>query len=157
LGEVDSSLADELISRLGAHAHVPVQLANALTLPETARTEGADTFDADALLDLIVAQHAVSNRYTLGITEAPLVARGIVALFGEATVGGCCGVVSLAGLRVQPKDEAQVLERLTTECMHELGHLLGRDHCSNPACVMYPSQTVLDTDRKGPEMCARCA
>jgi archaemetzincin len=147
---------DELISRLAAQAQVPVQLSNALALPLVARTEGANTFDSDALLDLIVAQHAVSNHYTLGITEAPLVARGIASLFGEATVGGCCGVVSLAGLRVAPRDRDQVVDRVVTECMHELGHLLGRDHCINPACVMYASRTVEDTDRKGPEMCPRC-
>nr|WP_243666411.1 matrixin family metalloprotease [Vulcanisaeta sp. JCM 16159] len=42
------------------------------------------------------------------------------------------------------------------EVLHELGHSFGLDHCADPRCVMYFSNTIEDTDRKGPGYCQRC-
>ncbi|MGC8542816.1 MAG: matrixin family metalloprotease, partial [Vulcanisaeta sp.] len=47
-------------------------------------------------------------------------------------------------------------QRLLKEVLHELGHAFGLDHCSDPRCVMYFSNTIEDTDRKGPQYCPRC-
>ena len=38
----------------------------------------------------------------------------------------------------------------------ELGHALGLPHCEYPGCVMYFSNWIGDTDRKGPKFCYRC-
>jgi len=47
-------------------------------------------------------------------------------------------------------------ERLAKEITHEAGHLYGLGHCSSPRCVMYFSNTLLDTDRKSVFFCERC-
>jgi archaemetzincin len=42
------------------------------------------------------------------------------------------------------------------EAVHELGHTLRLAHCSNAGCVMYFSNSLDDTDRKGDTYCERC-
>ena len=43
--------------------------------------------------------------------------------------------------------------RAATEAIHELGHTYGLGHCDNPRCVMWFSNTLSETDRKGTEFC----
>jgi archaemetzincin len=49
-----------------------------------------------------------------------------------------------------------LLERLTKEVIHELGHTFGLIHCHIPACVMTSSTYVEDIDQKSEHLCSRC-
>jgi len=49
-----------------------------------------------------------------------------------------------------------LVTRILKEVIHEVGHTLGLGHCENPSCVMHFSNTLMDTDRKGPGFCPRC-
>jgi archaemetzincin len=37
-----------------------------------------------------------------------------------------------------------------------LGHTYGLVHCRNPHCVMFFSNSLIDTDVKGPDFCQKC-
>jgi archaemetzincin len=41
--------------------------------------------------------------------------------------------------------------------VHELGHVYGLGHCNRQACVMWFSNTLAETDRKGSRFCPVCA
>jgi archaemetzincin len=47
-------------------------------------------------------------------------------------------------------------ERILKEAVHEIGHTLGLSHCPNYKCVMYFSNTLLDTDKKNYSFCPNC-
>jgi archaemetzincin len=47
------------------------------------------------------------------------------------------------------------LQRVNKEALHELGHVLGLDHCTN-YCVMRFSNTLADTDEKPDTYCSAC-
>ena len=47
-------------------------------------------------------------------------------------------------------------KRVLTEAVHELGHAYGLNHCKNPYCVMFFSNSLVDTDRKGHKFCDDC-
>ena len=113
---------------------------------------------ADAVLDALIDRHeeggAPEAGWLLGVTRLDLGAPGRPFVFGQATVGGCCALVSVARL---DDGSQQCAERVLVTIMHELMHVAGLDHCENPGCVMWASSTVEDTDRKGSMPCADCA
>jgi len=79
-------------------------------------------------------------------------------VFGEATTKAA--VISLTRLRQSfyklPEDREIFRKRVLTEAVHELGHTYRLGHCENPRCVMFFSNSLTDTDRKGFEFCLSC-
>ncbi|MFB6469704.1 MAG: archaemetzincin family Zn-dependent metalloprotease [Vulcanisaeta sp. AZ3] len=79
--------------------------------------------------------------------------KGFNFVFGIANIGGSLALVFTERLR---DSEKLYIERILKEVLHELGHTFGLDHCNDPKCVMHFSNTILDTDRKGPAFCPKC-
>lgn len=98
------------------------------------------------------ADEAPGPGWWLGVTARPLAGSRGERVFGEATVSGPAAVISRHPMR-GPGEARRVL----SAAVHELGHLAGVEHCADPGCVMYPSRSVGDTDRKGPDPCNACA
>lgn len=73
-------------------------------------------------------------------------------IFGLAEPKRCAAIVST--YRLAGND--LLAERLIKEVVHEIGHLMGLDHCSIPTCVMYFSHTIVDTDKKNMKLCPEC-
>ena len=96
----------------------------------------------------------------LGITELDLYEEGLNFVFGLANPSLRSAIVSVHRLRNEfyglKSDEGLLLERAVKEAMHELGHVFGLKHCPNPRCVMHFSNSLFDTDAKGPLYCQRC-
>lgn len=111
--------------------------------------------DSNAVVDWLVDRHEEVGRdpeaeWTLAITAEDLFAEERAFVFGEATLGGCCALVSLARLEGD-------MERAVREAVHELGHVAGLEHCDLPGCLMSPAVEVADIDRRGGVFCPRCA
>jgi archaemetzincin len=81
-------------------------------------------------------------------------------VFGEAELSGMFAVVSYHRLANEryglPADQSLLMERLTKESLHEIGHLAGLVHCFEPGCVMRASMTVEDIDVKSDHYCRMC-
>jgi archaemetzincin len=96
----------------------------------------------------------------LGVTEVDLYVPRLNFVFGEAQCPGRTAVISL--FRLKPEFYGQhpnrnlFVERSVKEAVHEVGHTLGLGHCHNPACIMFFSNSILDTDRKKLAFCERC-
>jgi len=113
---------------------------------------------ADGLLADLSSTARDGNTLTLGITGADLFSPGLNYVFGIA----CMGRALISIFRLRPEfygmaPNQKVFQwRVLTEAIHELGHALGLPHCEYPGCVMYFSNWIGDTDRKGPKFCYRC-
>jgi len=81
-------------------------------------------------------------------------------VFGEADPGTGIAVVSTHRLRPEfyggASNRGLLFSRLVKEAVHELGHIFMLGHCPDPTCAMHFSNSILDTDIKGPGLCPRC-
>jgi archaemetzincin len=150
-----SFLQEGLVRELGA----AVQVEGNLPLPASC-SEGRRQYPGEPFLETLAATRTPEDTVVLGVTGVDLYVSGLNFVFGLADPRSHCAVISLARLYPefygQPRDPGRFKERALKEAIHELGHLWGLDHCSNPTCIMFFSNSLADTDRKGPGFCAQC-
>ena len=80
---------------------------------------------------------------------------GLTLVFGHADIQGRWAVVSLSQFGGDGK--SKLIERAVKTAVHELGHTLGLGHHdADPQCVMFFSEKLADTDRKGRDFCPGC-
>jgi archaemetzincin len=136
-----------------------VELGGNLPLPASC-PEGLSQYPGAPFLAALAAARPHGDEVILGVTGVDLTAPGLNFVFGQADPRSRAAVISLARLYPefygQPRDPGRFKVRAITEAVHELGHLLGLDHCTDPACVMSFSNSLADTDRKGPGFCKPC-
>jgi len=111
------------------------------------------------LLERLTREYATGLRI-LGVTSHDLYVPVLTFVFGEAQVSGLSAVVSTFRLREElyglPGDGALLLDRLTKEAVHELGHTFGLRHCDDWTCVMASSNSVERLDIRTTSFCERC-
>lgn len=118
---------------------------------------GRSQVDADRLLARLEA--IPGHEPLVGITAHDLGLPIFTHVFGRARLGGRAAVVSLARLG-QPdpiaSEGAPLGRRAAAEILHELGHLAGLEHCTEPDCLMRFAATVEAADLRGVNFCAAC-
>jgi len=129
-------------------------------IPEKAFSPGRNQYLSPAFLNVLREKYSGSGRRILGIADVDLFVPELNFVFGQADPVKGAAVISLSRLRQKwyerPPDHELFQKRALTEAVHELGHTYGLPHCKNPRCVMFFSNSLSDTDRKGYEFCPRC-
>lgn len=150
VGEVEEEVLRELQHQLRTGG-IEAVLLPAEPIPRGALHKRRRQYRAPAFLELA---RRSDGQYVLAVTDVDLFAEPLNFVFGQAEMGGRAAVISLSRLR--SADRLIFHERVLKEALHELGHNAGLDHCPDEACVMHFSNTLADTDRKGPGFCRSC-
>jgi len=145
-----------------AFPHLTIRvLEETMPIPSDAYNTRRKQFHSSRIL---VKINDFSKKYgaehVLGITDVDLFIPHLNFVFGEAQYSGRAAIISLFRLRPefygQISDRKLFVERSMKEAVHEVGHMLGLGHCDNPTCVMFFSNSISDTDRKGAVPCEKC-
>jgi archaemetzincin len=128
-----------------------------LVTPAHAYSRERGQYLSSSFLDLLAERAQDRNQILLGVAAVDLYTPELNFVFGEASSASRVAVFSLARLYSTTgaeKDGKKLVERrAVTEAVHELGHVFKLNHCSRRDCVMWFSNTLAETDRKGTRFC----
>ena len=159
IGEVDKEALERLKDDLERIFNKEVSIAKAMPEPDYAFDKKRNQYLSTIILNTLIKQEGYkASEKVLGIVDHDLYVPQLNFVFGEARREGA--IISITRLRQGfyglPEDKELFHKRVLTEAVHELGHTYGLGHCKNPRCVMFFSNTLADTDRKGYEFCTLC-
>ena len=154
---IDPQILEYLQLNLRNIFQVEVHIGESIPIPSFAYNGSRGQYNSTLILQRTSKPKGYDK--VLLIADFGLYTEGLNFVFGEADILKGIAIISLARLREEfyglPSNEDLFKERALKEAVHELGHLYGLRHCTDPDCVMNFSNTLYDTDRKSCKFCFR--
>jgi archaemetzincin len=154
VGDAPPKEAAALAPTLAESFGCQIEIAPAVPMPSSAWNATRRQYLSTDILDALAGRKRPEWERLLGIADEDLYVPELNFVFGEGDARRGVAVFSLARLH---GEEALFRKRAATEAVHELGHTYGLSHCDDPHCVMWFSNTLAETDRKGTRFCFRHA
>jgi len=151
VGRTPREAVEQLLPVLRETFHCDIVAAAGVFLPTSSFNASRAQYLSSAILPVLAAVKRPEWERLLGVADVDLYVPDLNFVFGEADARRGVAVFSLDRLR--DADERLAARRAATEAIHELGHTYGLGHCSRSNCVMWFSNTLVETDRKGVRFC----
>ena len=164
--EAGAGLLENITAAVGEVFGIETVPGRNLPEPKSSLDRRRSQYRAQCFLDALseeresLSRKASGGLLLLGITRLDLFVPRLNFVFGAAEHEAGAAVVSVH--RLEPEfygntpDRELLQTRLLKESIHEIGHVLGINHCGDPRCIMHFSSIIDDTDAKGPGFCSRC-
>ncbi len=160
IGEIEAEALAYLQNNLSQVFTMSCQVIDPIDIPPEAYESRRGQYYSPFILEKILDSAPDDYHRILGIVDVDLYVHGLNFIFGQADLQHGITIISLIRLRQEyyglPPDKKLFYLRMLKEAVHELGHTYGLDHCTNYRCVMYFSNSLQHTDRKGVDFCRQC-
>jgi archaemetzincin len=160
IGDFDGRMLIQLAPAMANLFRVPTEVLQVRLDPEFAYHPERQQYHSSEILQSMQRYVGPDSWRVLGVTGVDLYIPILTFVFGEAQMGGPCGLVSAHRLQQEfyglPPDREIAQGRLLKEAVHELGHTLDLTHCDDYQCAMAPSHAVEWTDLKESALCGAC-
>lgn len=160
IGNVDSDILGNIAISLERTFHCKIGLGGEMPIPHNSYNSRRRQYHSTTILKRLRDIKPEDFDLTLGVTDVDIYVSELNFVFGEADIFSGATVISLTRLKQEfyglQRDSRLLQERADKEAIHEIGHVYGLDHCPNSKCIMYFSNNLRDTDRKGPGFCNKC-
>lgn len=157
VGQINGGLLNNLTDILSKKFKLSFETAAPVDIPPLAYNSGRDQYSTDEIFSILKKFEAEK---VLGVIDKDLYTEGLNFIFGRAESPGQCALISITRLKQKSHngfdDNRIFFERVTKEAVHELGHTYGLGHCADENCVMFFSNSLPDTDKKGVSFCKSC-
>lgn len=159
-GKTEQKTLEALQHPLERTFGVKVAIGSRTPLPPEAYDRARQQYLSTAFLNALRRNCPKDACKALAVADVDLYVTTLNFVFGEAEKPGKVAVISLTRLRPEyygdKEDKRLFAARTTKEAVHELGHTFGLGHCMNRECVMFFSNSLMDTDRKSADFCKSC-
>jgi archaemetzincin len=160
LGDISIHLLDELAAELARIFRVSCRVETSVIDPHFAFEPARGQYYSTAILERLAAPPPENGTRLLAVTAHDLFVPILTFVFGEAQLAGPAALVSTFRLREEfyglAANEALLMQRLTKESVHELGHTCGLRHCQDWRCAMASTHAVERLDLKEARFCQSC-
>lgn len=162
LGEFPEEMREAVAAGLRDELQVDVVDGGRAPLPQRAWYPPRRRYRAEKILDYLHARMQTAPRgarvlaltsVDISTTKPPHRDWGVLGL---GDLGGSACVISTFRMRRSARDADHLRFRIVSTAVHEVGHTLGLEHCTEPRCVMNDAEgriATIDnsTGRLGPE------
>ena len=160
IGVIDAAVLKDIADALEKTFHCKVEFGKEIPVPHDLYNNKRGQYHSTRILRRLHPFKTKDFRRVLGVIDADLYVPELNFVFGEADILAGVTVIALARLRQEfyglNPDRDLFHLRAVKEAIHEIGHTYGLGHCPDTKCIMYFSNSLKDTDRKGPGFCSIC-
>lgn len=161
LGEVNQERLDIVKKNLEDSFGLKVETLETKPLPKEAWYEPRSRYRADKLLTFLDDQTAAKYTIVIGLTSKDISTTKDEhedwGIFGLGELGGRVCIVSTFRLNARGADEKKLRERFWKVAVHEVGHVMGLDHCPMKSCIMQDAEaSIVTVDDENGKFCEGC-
>jgi archaemetzincin len=153
LGPIDALMLSIVAAHIQSLMGLPTDIVAERPKPDYAFLETRGQYDATKIIAQLFKE-TEGAYFKLGFIASDLCIPILTYVYGESQLGGRVAVVSIDRLR--DRDRQVTYERAAKISLHEVGHLLGLEHCLSAGCLMRFSKQVDQLDELPLHVCPAC-
>ena len=153
IGSIDPLAVSIVAANLQAILGLNTDVVYSRPDPEYALLPKRQQFDALKIIKEL-SRETRGAVFKLGVTELDICTPILTFVFGESQLGGKIALISLN--RLQEGSPELTFERAAKIGVHEVGHVLGLEHCWEVRCLMHFSRNLEQLDTLPLQFCSAC-